>query len=144
MLARMLRLAGHLQQNAHGGQTAESLARFMGVSRRTIFRDLRVLRMAGLSVEYSKRDGGFRWQPFAACLAETVSVSQAAALLTLLGPGLVPRQDSLYEHELLVARQKLVSLLLHMLMECRDIVEAESEEFCASDSMPRPVIPPLR
>ncbi len=80
-LQRVLRLV-HLLQSGKGYNTA-ALARACGVSRRTIFRDLELLRQAGFQVVYDEAEGCYRL-PSARLLPPTnFSLEEALALLAL-------------------------------------------------------------
>ncbi len=80
-LQRVLRLV-HLLQSGKGYNTA-ALARACGVSRRTIFRDLELLRQAGFEVVYDESEGCYRL-PQARLLPPTnFSLEEVLALLAL-------------------------------------------------------------
>jgi predicted DNA-binding transcriptional regulator YafY len=78
---RLLRLITLLQRGVN--TTADELACDMGVSRRTLFRDLATLEAAGIPYEH-KSDGGFHISPSFFLPPVNLKVSEAMGLMLLL------------------------------------------------------------
>ncbi len=87
-LQRVLRLV-HLLQSGKGYNTA-ALARICGVSRRTVFRDLELLRQAGFQVTFDEAEGCYRLPQPRLLPPTNFTLEEVLALLALcyeLGTG---------------------------------------------------------
>ncbi len=82
----------------------------LGVSRRTLRRDLTVLRRAGENVGYKRTEGGYRISVPTAQAAAVLSAREFGALLAVAG-GAVPNSASEFELALRAASEKLSSAL---------------------------------
>ena len=80
-LSRILALVRSLQSGP--AQNADSLAKSCGVHRRTIFRDLDMLREAGVPVEYDQETESYSVAGSVAFREAQLDAHEALALLTL-------------------------------------------------------------
>ncbi|MCZ6815347.1 MAG: HTH domain-containing protein [Planctomycetota bacterium] len=90
--------------------SAGRLCAELGVSRRTLRRDLTVLRRAGESVGYKRAEGGYRISVPTAQAAAVLSARELGALLAI-ARGAVPNSGSEFELGLRAASEKLRSAL---------------------------------
>ena len=107
---RALRL-GRIITNSPQPLDYEELARTMGVSRRTLFRDLSLLRMAGIASLHAQRRRGFRTGRISELLGQTLTLREVAAILELLEHDHQPKPDSAYDRALRDAKQKIILAL---------------------------------
>ncbi len=89
----------------------QELARTLDVSRRTLFRDLSLLRSAGFEIPYAQQRRGFRTGQTCELLGQTLTLREAAAILELLEHDHQPKPDSAYDRALREAKQKIILAL---------------------------------
>ena len=112
-VSRAIRLAVLIQSH-DGALDRPALQTGLSVSRRTFYRDLRILRTAGLSIQYSKRDQRYHLTDPGPCLSEGLTVDECAALLVFLAecPGLENGAEA--ERILRSAKRKTMAALSQM------------------------------
>ena len=92
-------------------QGYEELARILGVSRRTLFRDLSLLREVGFESPHAQQRRGFRTGQVSELLGPTLTLREVAAILELLEHDHQPKPDSAYDRVLREAKQKIILAL---------------------------------
>ena len=80
-ICRLLKLISHLQ--AGRGHNAEALAVHLEVSRRTVFRDIEILRQAGIPLAYDEQKQGYRIPGTCLLPATNFTAEEAMALIVL-------------------------------------------------------------
>lgn len=106
-IARLLEILDSLQSGV--GPTLEQLIAECGVSRRTVFRDLRTLREAGLGITFDEESGRYALESPVGALGSGFSLQEALALLVVCrwlghrGTGL-PFQHPAYRAAIKVTR----------------------------------------
>jgi hypothetical protein len=107
-------------------------------------RDLDLLRLAGMRIEYCPLLRKFRINPLGFALASALTMPEAGALLTLLDSGLAPKRGSDYEYLLFAARRKLLAIMDVEITASRDVVLGLAEKFRSHESRRPPSLRPLR
>jgi predicted DNA-binding transcriptional regulator YafY len=125
-IKRLLRLAGRLDRPPTFSN--ESLHETLGISRRTLYRDLALLKEAGLPVAFDRVHGRYASEAHSANVRHVFTAREMAAMLTYLRSRKPPRKGSSYALHLHDCMFKLGSLFKK---ECsdRDAVEASVAEF---------------
>ena len=103
-IARLLRLDLMLRDSRQ--PNSSHLCQELQISRRTLQRDIAVLRAAGDRIRYSKREDGYRAAESACILAELLTPKQMATVQALLD-GLIPRPGSEFDEVRKIAAAKL-------------------------------------
>ncbi len=124
---RALRLGRIITCSTHS-LNYEELANSMGVSLRTLYRDLSLLRSAGIESPHTRNRHGFRAELTGELLGRTLTLRETAALLKLLEYNDHPKPGSAYGLALRDAKQKIIFALRG---ECSAIV-AELEAAISS------------
>jgi predicted DNA-binding transcriptional regulator YafY len=83
----------------------------MGVSRRTFYRDLSLLREAGIDVPRPQKGHAFCTGPIGSVFGTTLTLREAAAILKLLEHDRQPKPNSAYDRALRNAKQKAILAL---------------------------------
>ena len=108
-VTRIVRLNLVLREHA-GAVETDRLCRQLGVSKRTLQRDVSVLRAAGESIDYLRGEKGYRMALPAAAAVEVLCVKEIAAILTALD-GAARDGDSEFDEFALSAGAKLRGVL---------------------------------
>lgn len=109
-LVRALRL-GRIITNSTGPLNHERLAQLLGVSKRTLYRDLRLLRSIGIESLHAQNRRRFRAESTGELLGRTLTLHEAAAILVLFEHNHQPKPDSFYDRALQGAKQKVIMAL---------------------------------
>jgi predicted DNA-binding transcriptional regulator YafY len=109
-LVRALRL-GRIITSSTQPLDYKELARSSGVSRRTLFRDLSLLRSAGIESPHARKRHASRTEPTGELLGQTLTFRETAAILELLEHDHQPKPDSAYDRALRDAKQKIILAL---------------------------------
>lgn len=109
-LVRALRL-GKIITSSSRSLDYEDLAKSLGVSRRTLFRDLNLLRSAGIESPHARKRRAFCAEPTGELLGRTLTLQEAAAILEFFEHNRVPRPESAYDRALREAKQKVIVAL---------------------------------
>lgn len=104
--ARMVRL---LNMTAAGAALSD-LEAALGVSRRTVYRDLEELRNAGFVLRLHRKEGVYKCESLDA-LADEFTITEAAAFLLYARDGLRPRRGTRFESSLRTAVRKICRVL---------------------------------
>jgi len=81
--SRLLRVASLLDGDCH--TEPDWIAREIGISRRTLYRDLAVLRQAGVRMSYSREERRYKLDSLHARITLALSAAEAAAFLDWAG-----------------------------------------------------------
>lgn len=108
-VTRVVRLNLFLRENA-GTVETDRLCKRLGVSRRTLQRDLNILRAAGEDIDYLQAERGYRMSVPAAAVAAGLCAKELAAVLIALDDALRDG-DSEFEETVQAARTKLRGVL---------------------------------
>lgn len=98
-----------LRQNS-GALRAEVICDRLNISRRTFYRDIRLLRNAGARVTYRPDTGAYEAELFSSIIGESLSAREAAAVKAAL-MGARPRRASEFETALDSARGKIAEII---------------------------------
>ena len=120
-LSRILRLGAMLRQNS-GSLRAEVICDKLNISRRTFYRDIRLLRNAGAQVRYRPDTGAYEAELFSSIIGESLSPSEAAAVIAALA-GSRPRRSSEFESSLTSARKKLAEIIGEHFRDNEDAIQ---------------------
>lgn len=128
-LERVLRLLTVVQSGRHYNPT--ELAQQLGVSRRTVFRDLEMLYKAGIPCYYDEEAGGYKVDGNVFLPPLNFKLSEALALLIVAqhagGAGGLPLQQAAQE-----AAHKLASILpSHIQQQCSTVLKMTTAQFAA-------------
>lgn len=126
--ARALRL-GRMLTNGVAHLSYNDLAATLGVSRRTLYRDLSLLREAGIESPQALQRRGVCREPTRELLERILTTDDAAALLVLLARGRRPIPGSEYDRVLWEARGKVVVALRQASCHIKDKVDAAVDSF---------------
>lgn len=107
---------------------ASSLCKELSVSKRTLHRDINILRQAGVQIEYSQRDKGYFVTSLGPVLGEILTVREVAALFTCLD-GYFPFPGSAFEGALEAAKAKLKAYLLGEHQSVRPAMDETIQDF---------------
>ncbi len=107
----------------------EELAGTLGVSRRTLFRDLSLLRSAGIESPHAQQRHAFRTEPTGELLGQTLTLREAAAILELLEHDYQPKPGSAYDRALRDAKRKIIFALRGECSAILDKLEAVISSF---------------
>jgi len=88
-----------------------ALAKLLGISRRTLFRDLSLLRSAGVESFHHRRNRPLRMEAIAEALGQALTLREAGALLELLEHNRQPKAGSAYDQALRPAKHKVILAL---------------------------------
>ena len=105
-------------------QQLEELLKLSGVSRRTLFRDLAMLRDAGVRIRRSYQDRAYRVAPIAGYALSDLSPAEAAALLHFL-----ERRPAVAENSVLDCHLRRVMPKLRR--ACEFLFEADLQRFAS-------------
>ena len=131
-LTRIVRLNLVLREHA-GAVETDRLCSQLGVSKRTLQRDVSVLRAAGENIDYLRAEKGYRMALPAAAAVEVLCVKEVAAILTALD-GAARDGDAEFDEFALSARAKLRGVLEADFPSIVSEVEKWSRAFRPSDS----------
>ena len=109
-LVRVLRLGWIITSSSQCPGRRE-LASTLGVSRRTIFRDLNLLRAAGIESQHAQQGHAFCTGPIGDLLGRTLTLREVAAILELLDHNHQPKPRSAYDRALRDAKGKIILAL---------------------------------
>ena len=109
--ARVLRL-GKIISSSREPLDYKELATSMGVSQRTLYRDLGLLRSAGIEGPYGRKRGAFRMRPTGELLGQVLTLNEVAAILEFFEHNCQPKPDSAYDRALRAATLKITFVLL--------------------------------
>ncbi len=126
-LSRILRLGAMLRQNS-GSMRADAICNRLNISRRTFYRDIRLLRNAGACVKYRPDTGAYEAELFSSIIGESLSSGEAAAVMAALS-GSRPRRSSAFESALNSAREKLADIISQQFQEDENEIDALSTLF---------------
>ena len=131
-VARLLKLSTLLQKSP-GTMGAASLCKALDISKRTLHRDIFILRRAGVQIDYSHRDKGYFVTTLGPVLGEILTVREVAALFTCLD-GYLPRSGSTFENALEAATSKLKTSLLREHQSVKPAMEKAIQDFKQNQS----------
>ncbi len=106
-------------------------------------RDLDMLRLAGVKIEYCPPRHGYIINPLGFALASALTTPEAGALLTLLDSGLAPKLGSDYEYLLFAARRKLLAIMAVEITASRDATLGLADKLRTHQSQRPPSLRPL-
>ena len=131
-VARILKL-GTLLQKSPGTMGATSLCKALDISKRTLHRDIFILRRAGVQIDYSHRDRGYFVTTLGPVLGEILTVREVAALFTCLD-GDLPKPGTTFENALEAAKSKLKTSLLGEHQSVKPVMEKTIQDFKENQS----------
>lgn len=131
-LSRILRLGAMLRQHS-GVLRAEVVCDHLNISRRTFYRDIRLLRNAGARVVYRPDTGAYEAELFSSILGESLSTREAAAIKAALA-GARPRRASDFETALESARAKVAEIIDDHFKENAQMIQRLTETFANGQS----------
>jgi len=131
-LSRILRLGAMLRQNS-GALKADVICNRLKISRRTFYRDIRLLRNAGARVTYRPGTGAYEAELFSSIIGESLSTREAAAVKAAL-EGARPRRASEFESALDSARGKLAEIITEQFREHARGIERLAKAFVIEQS----------
>ena len=131
-LSRILRLGAMLRQNT-GALRADVICSRLKISRRTFYRDIRLLRNAGARVTYRPDTGAYEAELFSSIIGESLSTREAAAVKAAMD-GARPRRASDFEAALDSARGKIAEIIGEQFKDHANLIERLARTFVGDQS----------
>lgn len=121
-----------LRQNS-GALRAEVICDHLNISRRTFYRDIRLLRSAGARVTYRPDTGAYEAELFSSIIGESLSPREAAAVKAALA-GARPRRASDFEIALHSAQGKITEIIDDQFKDSGTLIKRLTESFANDQS----------
>ncbi|MCB9855081.1 MAG: HTH domain-containing protein [Phycisphaerales bacterium] len=121
-----------LRQNS-GALGVDVICKRLKISRRTFYRDIRLLRNAGARVTYRADTGAYEAELFSSIIGESLSTREAAAVKAAL-QGARPRRGSDFECALESARHKMTEIIGEQFKDHAGAVDRLTNAFVGDQS----------